>query len=147
MRLALASAVALTLVAAHPARASSESDVQAAATLAGVDETDLAGAVNSTGLSPKDYLMAVGEIPRPATKPSGRLQCIARVESHNDPNATNRWSGAAGLYQFLPSTWMTTPQGRAGRSPYDPEAATEAAQWMIDVGRIREWDAVRFYGC
>jgi hypothetical protein len=76
-----------------------------------------------------------------------RLACIRRVESHNDPNATNRYSGAMGLYQFLPSTWRTTPQGRAGLSAYDPVAATAAANWMLSVGRAREWDAVRFYGC
>lgn len=145
MRLALASAAVLTIVAAHPARASS--DVEAVATEAGVDPQQLAEASAVTGLPPRTYLEEVGELARPLPKVSGRLQCIARVESHNDPNATNRWSGAAGLYQFLPSTWSSTPQGRAGRSPYDPEAATEAAQWMIDVGRIREWDAVRFYGC
>jgi hypothetical protein len=71
-----------------------------------------------------------------------RLACIRRVESHNDPNATNRYSGAMGLYQFLPSTWRTTPQGRAGLSAYDPVAATAAANWMLSVGRAREWVAV-----
>jgi hypothetical protein len=71
-----------------------------------------------------------------------RLACIRRIESHNDPNATNRYSGAMGLYQFLPSTWRTTPQGRAGLSAYDPVAATAAAEWMIQQGRIREWVAV-----
>jgi hypothetical protein len=76
-----------------------------------------------------------------------RLACIRRIESHNDPNATNRYSGAMGLYQFLPSTWRTTPQGRQGLSAYDPVAATAAANWMLSVGRAREWDAVRFYGC
>jgi hypothetical protein len=45
------------------------------------------------------------------------------------------------------STWRTTPQGRAGLSAYDPVAATAAANWMLSVGRAREWDAVRFYGC
>jgi hypothetical protein len=71
-----------------------------------------------------------------------RLACIRRIESHNDPNATNRYSGAMGLYQFLPSTWRTTPQGRAGLSAYDPVAATAAAEWMLSVGRAREWVAV-----
>jgi hypothetical protein len=78
---------------------------------------------------------------------AARLACIARVESHNDPNATNRYSKAAGLYQFLWSTWATTPQGRAGMSPYDPVAATAAAEWMIRNGRAREWVAVSGGSC
>jgi hypothetical protein len=86
-------------------------------------------------------------VEQPVVAENPRLACIRRIESHNDPNATNRYSGAMGLYQFLPSTWRTTPQGRAGLSAYDPVAATAAANWMLSVGRAREWDAVRFYGC
>jgi hypothetical protein len=89
----------------------------------------------------------VEAVVEPVVVENPRLACIRRVESHNDPNATNRYSGAMGLYQFLPSTWRTTPQGRAGLSAYDPVAATAAANWMLSVGRAREWDAVRFYGC
>jgi hypothetical protein len=84
----------------------------------------------------------VEAVVEPVVVENPRLACIRRVESHNDPNATNRYSGAMGLYQFLPST-----QGRAGLSAYDPVAATAAANWMLSVGRAREWDAVRFYGC
>jgi hypothetical protein len=89
----------------------------------------------------------VEAVVEPVVVENPRLACIRRIESHNDPNATNRYSGAMGLYQFLPSTWRTTPQGRAGLSAYDPVAATAAANWMLSVGRAREWDAVRFYGC
>jgi hypothetical protein len=84
----------------------------------------------------------VEAVVEPVVVENPRLACIRRVESHNDPNATNRYSGAMGLYQFLPSTWRTTPQGRAGLSAYDPVAATAAAEWMIQQGRIREWVAV-----
>lgn len=73
---------------------------------------------------------------------TGRLACIAWVESRNDPNATNPRTKAAGLFQFLHSTWLTTPQGQIGLSPYDPVAATDAARWMVAQGRIREWVAV-----
>jgi len=131
-----------------------------AAAEAGVDETDLAGAVNSTGLDPFVYLRGVGELDhassssRPpvsvvasaAPAVSARVACIIRVESCGDPNARNR-SGASGLGQFLPSTWATTPQGRAGLSVFNAADNTAAIQWMIDVGRAREFDAVRFYGC
>lgn len=144
----LLAASLLTIVTAHPAKAAE--DITTVATEAGVDPTDLEGAVNSTQLEPREYLQAVGEIARPVpvrTVPTGRLACIARVESHNDPDARNPRSGAAGLFQFLLSTWMTTPQGKAGLSRYDPVAATDAAQWMVNQGRIREWQAVTMGYC
>jgi hypothetical protein len=74
------------------------------------------------------------------------VACIVRVESRGDPNAHNR-SGAAGLGQFLPGTWASTPQGRAGLSVYNAAANRAAIQYMLDAGRAREFDAVRFYGC
>lgn len=131
-----------------------EASVVEAAAAAHVDPIDLAGAVNTTGLSPYAYLYAVGELTRPpssastpSTPPvSGRVACIIRVESHNDPRARNP-SGAAGLGQFLPSTWATTPQGKAGMSVYDPVANTAAINYMLQAGRAREFDAVRYYGC
>lgn len=122
----------------------------------GVDPVELQGAVNSTGASPAAYLAHEGLLDPPATHATGnlvppsvadsRVACIVRVESKGDPRAHNP-SGASGLGQFLPSTWASTPQGRAGMSVYDPVANTAAITWMIAVGRAREFDAVRFYGC
>ncbi len=129
---------------------------------AGVDPIDLAGASNSTGLSPTDYLRAVGELAIPDALPrgvseagdrvqtvpgSGRVACIVRVESRGDPDATNPQSGAAGLGQFLRSTWRTTPQGKAGLSPYNAAANLAAIQYMLDVGRAREFNAVSMGYC
>jgi muramidase (phage lysozyme) len=74
------------------------------------------------------------------------VACIIGVESKGDPNAHNR-SGASGLGQFLPGTWASTPQGRAGLSVFNPAANRAAIQYMLDAGRAREFDAVRFYGC
>jgi hypothetical protein len=67
------------------------------------------------------------------------LDCLSWQESRDDPSAYNRRSGAAGQFQFMFSTWMTTPQGRAGLSRYDAWAARSAARWMIGQGRLREW--------
>lgn len=67
------------------------------------------------------------------------LDCISWFESKHTPSATNRISGAAGQFQFLRSTWATTPEGRRGLSPYDPVAARSAARWMIGQGRKYEW--------
>jgi hypothetical protein len=67
------------------------------------------------------------------------MDCLSWAESRNVPTAVNPRSGASGLFQFLLSTWMTTPQGRAGYSRFDPVASREATRWMIGQGRGREW--------
>jgi soluble lytic murein transglycosylase-like protein len=64
---------------------------------------------------------------------------VARCESGYWPGAYNRSSGASGLYQFIPSTWRNTPQGRAGLSPFDPYANAEAAAWLFRVGGPGHW--------
>lgn len=128
-------------------------DVEAVAAEAGVDPVALLGAVNSTGLEPHAYLAMTGELrPSPAIEPTSpaierRLDCIKWFESRNVATATNPRSGAAGHFQFLKSTWLSTPQGRAGLSPYDPVAAREAARYMIYAGRVREWSVVQVGLC
>jgi LysM repeat protein len=64
---------------------------------------------------------------------------VARCESGLNPNATNAASGAAGLFQFLPSTWRTTSQ--AGQSPYNAYANILAAHevFVRDGHSWREW--------
>jgi len=116
---------------------------------AGVSVPDLVAAAATVGVTPHDYLVGegllAGEPPAPPPAPALNasverlLDCIAHYESHATPSARNPVSGAAGEFQFLLSTWATTPQGRAGMSPYDPVAARAAARWMIGQGRSREW--------
>lgn len=53
--------------------------------------------------------------------------------------AKNKSSTASGLYQFLTSTFASTPYGRAGMSIWSPCASSLAAGWMHEVGRGREW--------
>jgi len=60
----------------------------------------------------------------------------ARCESHLNPRAANP-SGAAGLFQFLGSTWRSTPF--AGFSVWSPYANALAAGWMHEHGRGGEW--------
>ena len=71
------------------------------------------------------------------------VECLAWEESRDTPSAYNARSGAAGSLQFLYGTWMTTPQGRAGYSRYDPYASRQAARWMINAGRLHEWSTWR----
>ena len=62
---------------------------------------------------------------------------VAQCESGLDPNNYTPPYGAAGLFQFLPGTWASTPY--AGYSVYDPWANANAAAWMWAVGRRGEW--------
>ncbi|MEX0863450.1 MAG: transglycosylase SLT domain-containing protein [Acidimicrobiia bacterium] len=59
---------------------------------------------------------------------------ILRCESNGDPDAYNPYSGASGLFQFLPSTWASTAPkaGYAGASVFDPEANAASAAWLAN---------------
>jgi hypothetical protein len=54
-----------------------------------------------------------------------------------DAGARNLSSGARGLFQFLASTWASTPYGRFDVS--SPYANALAAGWMHAHGRAGEW--------
>jgi peptidoglycan hydrolase CwlO-like protein len=57
--------------------------------------------------------------------------CVAQHESGFDPNAVNPSSGAAGVFQFLPSTWaaMSVAAGYPGSSAFDASANVAVAAW------------------
>jgi Transglycosylase SLT domain len=70
---------------------------------------------------------------------------IAACESSYNPKAYNptpvsNGEHAEGLFQFIPSTFAGTPQGRAGMSIWDPVANAQAAAWMYGQGRQGEWE-------
>lgn len=69
--------------------------------------------------------------------PSNRVEealVIIGCESNGDPDAVNPYSGAAGLFQFLPSTWASTAPkaGYPEASPHDPEANIASAAWLAN---------------
>jgi hypothetical protein len=68
-----------------------------------------------------------------------RLDCIIARESGWDPAQQNPRSHAAGLAQFLPSTWASTPEGQQGLSPYDPFANIDAAIWLAQTKGFSQW--------
>lgn len=70
-------------------------------------------------------------------QPRADMLRVAGCESVLDPNAVNPYSNASGLFQFLPSTWATTPY--ANEDIFDPVANAEAAAWMWANGRRNEW--------
>lgn len=144
----LGAAMVLTTMTTSLARADEiPENVITAADEAGVSPIDLAGAVNSTGLEPRVYECLVdGRLCPPTNTPRNAVaDCVIEHESHGNPNAVNRKTGAAGLGQFLASTWRTTPQGRSGKSVFDPVANRSAVEWMLSVGRGREFVGLR--GC
>jgi soluble lytic murein transglycosylase-like protein len=72
-------------------------------------------------------------------QPQGLALGIAFRESRWNPGVTNRSSGAAGLFQFMPRTWRYTPYGRRGKSPYNPRWASLGAMWMWAHGFRSHW--------
>jgi Transglycosylase SLT domain len=84
--------------------------------------------------------------------PSSRVDealAIIDCESNGDPNALNPYSGAAGLFQFLPSTWEgTAPKaGFAGASVFDPESNIGSAAWLGNRYEDLGYDFWRPWNC
>jgi soluble lytic murein transglycosylase-like protein len=79
---------------------------------------------------------------------------IIGCESLGDPDAYNPYSGASGLFQFLPATWASTSPkaGFSGASPFDPEANMGTAAWLanryadIGQGYWSPWSCRRVLG-
>lgn len=92
--------------------------------------------------TPYEYLYA--EYPEVAR----RMDCVITRESRWTSQAQNR-SGATGLAQFIYSTWMTTPQGKAGLSRFDPYANIDGAVWLAKYSPPfwRHWTVVRLGYC
>jgi hypothetical protein len=84
--------------------------------------------------------------------PSNRVEEALRIincESNGDPDAVNPYSGAAGLFQFLPSTWATTAPaaGYPDASPFDPEANTASAAWLANRYQQLGYDYWHAWSC
>lgn len=61
---------------------------------------------------------------------------VANCESHYNPLAVNRYSGASGLFQFMPSTWNAN---FPGWNIWDPYAQARAALSFYNAGRQSAW--------
>jgi len=64
---------------------------------------------------------------------------VARCESFLDPNIVNPASGSSGLFQFMPSTFAFTPNGKRGESIFHPWSNADAAGWMWANGMRHHW--------
>jgi Transglycosylase SLT domain len=61
---------------------------------------------------------------------------VANCESHYNPLAVNRYSGASGLFQFMPSTWNAN---FPGQNIWDPYAQARGALVFYNAGRQSAW--------
>ncbi len=61
---------------------------------------------------------------------------VANCESHYNPLAINRSSGASGLFQFMPSTWNAN---FPGQNIWDPYAQARGALVFYNAGRQSAW--------
>jgi soluble lytic murein transglycosylase-like protein len=59
---------------------------------------------------------------------------VMGCESKGDPYALNTRSGAAGLYQFIPSTWRWVAGQLGLNDPYDAAQNVQAAAWLSKGG-------------
>ncbi len=86
----------------------------------------------------EDEIVAIiREAARAFAQPEEDLVRVGRCESNLDPNAVNPDGPYFGLFQFLRSTWASTPF--ATRDIFDPVANAHAAAWMWQQGRRGEW--------
>lgn len=126
-----------------------DAEVLAAAAAAHVDPLELAGAVNTTGLDPYDYLRGVGELPAPPVDPpvvrvpaaSTRVACLEAAESRGLNIANQHGSGAVGVLQYMPSTFYAhaAEMGHPAWSPWNPAQARAVAAWDLAHGRRAQW--------
>lgn len=73
-------------------------------------------------------------------QPRADMLRVARCESNLDPSAVNSSSGASGLFQFMPSTFAFTPNGKRGESIFDAYSSADAAGWMWANGMRNHWE-------
>jgi Transglycosylase SLT domain len=141
---------AAAAAAASQQRAAQEAAARAAQQAAAARAAQQAAAARAAAAAPRPVAApapaASGSIPdiiTAAFSPMGPGAVtwalrIAKCESGYNPNAVNASSNAKGLFQFLPSTWASTPY--AGSSPFDPVANAKAAAWLYGRSGPGQWE-------
>jgi soluble lytic murein transglycosylase-like protein len=64
---------------------------------------------------------------------------VIDCESRGDPDAYNPYSGASGLFQFIPGTWAvaSVKAGFGGASAFEPEPNVASAWWLVSYYQSR----------
>ena len=144
--------VGTAIVVSHAQDETPPQAVVDAAEASGVDPVDLAGAVNTTGLEPREYLYQVGELERPyvpppyraaasAAGPYGLSPYLARVawcESRYNPRAVGKL-GEIGLFQLKPGGMLPVFYARGFTNPWSGEQQAEFARWAFSHGYAGRW--------
>ena len=70
--------------------------------------------------------------------------CVAERESNFEPLVVNPATGAAGVFQFIPSTWASLSQlaGQSGASVFDARANVSVAAWTVAHYGWHPWRSV-----
>jgi hypothetical protein len=87
--------------------------------------------------SEKEILDFIAKAAKKYNQSNNAMVRVARCESSLNPCAYSKSGPYYGLYQFLKSTWKTTPY--KDKDIYDPEAQALATAWMWKQGRKNEW--------
>lgn len=87
--------------------------------------------------SEKQILRFIAKAAKKYGQSRSAMERVARCESGLDPCAYNKSGPYYGLFQFLKSTWKTTPYKK--KSIHDPKAQAMATAWMWKKGRKNEW--------
>ena len=64
---------------------------------------------------------------------------VIYCESRGNPDAYNPYSGASGLFQFIPGTWAvaSVKAGFSGASAFEPEPNVASAWWLVSYYQSR----------
>jgi hypothetical protein len=122
-------------------------DLEALAEQAGVDPVDLAGAVEATGLDPRDYLYMTGELQKPVQEPVygvwDRLQ--SECETPGLGWHANTGNGYYGGLQFDRRTWLAYGGGRYAGSAHQATRGQqiEIAERLHAVRGFQPWPGCR----
>ena len=90
--------------------------------------TTTAPPVTTTTVTQAPAPVVASPAPAPTDDVHAIFECIIRHESGGDPAAVNSSSGAGGLFQFLPSSWLAYGGGQFAALP---NLATADQQWQI----------------
>lgn len=74
-----------------------------------------------------------------------RALCVAWHESGYNPNAQNPYTGAAGVFQFMPAVWpgLSRSAGWGGHSAFEAQANIATAAWTVSHYGWSAWSGDR----
>lgn len=74
---------------------------------------------------------------------------VIDCESRGLPDAYNPYSGASGLFQFIPGTWAvaSVKAGFSGASPFEPEPNVASGWWLVSYYMSRGKPAWAAWSC